>query len=165
MLVITQLNRDLMRMMKQVRLGPFERDLIERTLIEAVRNGAGCTIEQVVTLPGQTSGHRLRVQVAILRNAADAIDQLHLTFEAGGQPIIDWTWPGLQSRSAGGPAGTALLDHDTELVDSVSAIILFSATIDRVARGASPIGKIADYCAGIDCNARRILSRGAPAMS
>ena len=165
MLVITQLNRDLMRMMKQVRLGPFERDLIERTLIEAVRNGAGCTIEQVVTLPGHASGHRLRVQVEILRNAADAIDQLRLTFESGGTPIIDWTWPGLQPPPAVGAPGSPLQDYDTELVDSVSAIILFSATIDRVSRGASSVGKIADYCAGIDCNARRILSRGAPAMT
>ena len=165
MLVITQLNRDLMRMMKQVRLGPFERDLVERTLIEAVRNGAGCTIEQVVTLPGHTSGHRLRVQVEILRDAADAIDQLHLTFEAGDERIIDWTWPGLQVRAAEASPGPTVQEHDTELVDSVTAIILFSATIDRVSRGASPVGKIADYCAGIDCNARRILSRGAAAMT
>ena len=42
---------------------------------------------------------------------------------------------------------------------------LISATIDRVSRGASPVGKIADYCAGIDCNARRILSRSAAAMT
>ena len=165
MLVITQLNRDLMRMMKQVHLGPSERDLIERTMIEAVRNGAGCTIEQIVTLPGDRTGQRFRVKVDLLRSVEDTIGRMHLTFEAGGETVIDWTWPGLGPRPGIETAGQTVPDYDTEVVDSVSAIILFSATIDRVSRGATSTGKIADYCAGIDCNARRILSRGAPAMT
>lgn len=148
-------NRDLGLAMKQAELDLFERDLVRRSLAESLRKGSGCEIEQVVRTPGELA-RRIRSNVHLSYDFDGRFAAGRLSLERDGEPVMDWGWTTIDERAgidAGEEGDDGML---VEARNALTAVMLHAAAIQQHVGGMAASPDVAECCARIVADSRRI---------
>ena len=152
-----QLENELSETLNRVSLAPSERDLVRRTLIEALKNGTSCEIEQVMRTPSDLLRRRLRAVTQIERDDAGRIAEISFHLERDGEPVLSWCWQASEFGGDGEGSSDASRAALAEARNALSSIIFSTATI-RLATKDAPAGQcVHELCEIIAANSARLL--------
>ena len=151
------LEDELSRILNRAPLAAPERDLARRCLIEALKSGTSCEIEQVIKRASDLSRSRIRAQAQIERDDADRIAEITCRLERDGEPILSWRWDARDFVDAEGePAGGGRAAV-AEIRNALCSIMFSAAAIRRTAHHCDVRDDVAALCELISANSTRLL--------